>query len=122
MASRAMRTSVIATMLLERVLDCNHFAAFVVAALRTNAVRHLGLMTLRTGRERLLIEEVVGAARARASSGMAPFWIRHGVAPCRFFWSAAKCAALIRVYCSCFFANSSRIPANAPQRSSTTAD
>jgi hypothetical protein len=38
------------------------------------------------------------------------------------FWSAAHGATLIRVYCSCFFANSSRIPANAPHRSSIAAD
>ena len=68
MASRAMRTVSRhrSDRVLKRVLDGDDFAAFVVAALRADAVRHLGLMALRTGRERLRFEEVVRAARARA--------------------------------------------------------
>ena len=61
--------------ILKRVLDCDDFAAFVVSALRTNAVRHLGLMALRTGRQRLRFEEVCARrVRVRAFE-----WRRFGL-------------------------------------------
>src|SRR6266850_1813746 len=71
-----MRTSVINV--LEDVLDGENFAALVVTALRADAVRHLRLMALRAGRQRLRLEEVVRATRARACLRMAAFWVRHG--------------------------------------------
>src|SRR5947207_8947211 len=74
MASSAMRTTVMA---LERVFDGNHFAALVVAALRADPVRQLGLVALRARRHRLRFEEVVRAARAGAGLRMAAFWIWH---------------------------------------------
>src|ERR1043166_3672690 len=75
MASRAMRTTLLIS--LERVFDGDHFAALVLAALRADPVRQLGLVALRARRRRLRLEEVVRAARARAGLGMAAFWIWH---------------------------------------------
>src|SRR5436190_11757479 len=102
MASSAMRTTVMA---LERVFDSNHFAALVVAALRADPVRHLGLVALRARRRRLRFEEVVRAARAGAGLRMAAFWIWHRSLLDQTFF---------------FFANCSRLSCSAPQRSSTT--
>jgi hypothetical protein len=64
---------------LKRVLDRDDFTSLVEAALRTDTVRHLGLMALRARRQRLRFQEVMGAARARAGFRVAPFWVRHMV-------------------------------------------
>src|SRR5437762_7919832 len=80
MASSAMRTTVMA---LERVFDGDDFAALVVAALRADPVRQLGLVALRARRRRLRFEEVVRAARAGAGLRMAAFWIWHRSTPGR---------------------------------------
>src|SRR6266542_3564797 len=74
MASSAMRTTVMA---LERVFDGDDFAALVVAALRADPVRQLGLVALRARRRRLRFEEVMRAARAGAGLRMAALWIWH---------------------------------------------
>src|SRR6266540_3751392 len=84
MASSAMRTTVMA---LERVFDGDDFAAFVVAALRADPVRQLGLVALRARRRRLRFEEVVRAARAGAGLGMAAFRIWHRLTPRRSSFS-----------------------------------
>src|ERR1051326_8557180 len=78
MASKTMRTTVIG---LERVFDGDDFATFVVAALRADPVRQLGLVALRARRRRLRFEEVVRAARAGAGLRMAAFWVWHRSTP-----------------------------------------
>src|SRR6185369_991034 len=83
--------ALIAVAELESVLDGDHFAAFVEAAFRADSVRKLGLVALRAGRQRLLLEEVVRAARTRAGLRMASFWIRHCLSPFRYRLPVTGC-------------------------------
>ena len=57
--------------------DFDYFAAFVVPAVRANAVRELRLMALRAFGRRRLLQVIVGPAGGGAPLGVAPFWIWH---------------------------------------------
>src|SRR4051812_48080947 len=70
---------------LENVLHGDDFAALVEAALRADPMRHLRLVALRAGRQRLHLEEVMGTPSTRALFGMASFWIWHRELPKRLF-------------------------------------
>src|ERR1700737_1182598 len=86
-ASRAMRQLVVIRLRspvtghrspqLQHVFDGDDFAALVVPALRADAMGHLRFVALRTCRERLRFEEVVGTTRARPGLRVSSFWIRH---------------------------------------------
>jgi len=76
---------------LKRVLDGDDFTAFVEATFRTDTVWHLRFMALRARRQRLRFQEVMRTTRACASSRVAPFWVRHLVAPLRVGqWSGGQ--------------------------------
>src|SRR5689334_6631550 len=58
-------------------LNVQNFAAFVVAALGTDPVRHFALVAVRALRKRVRLDGIVRAAAAGAGLGMAAFWIWH---------------------------------------------
>ena len=66
--------------MLGRGYSCDHFddfAAFVLAALRANAVRQLRLVAVGALRKTGCLQRIVRAARARAPLGVSTFGIRH---------------------------------------------
>jgi len=58
-------------------LDFQNFAAFVVAALGASPMRHLALVAIRTFRECMTLERIMGAPASGARFGVSPFWIWH---------------------------------------------
>src|ERR1700694_6348142 len=58
-------------------LDFQNFAAFVVAALRACPMRHLALVAVRTFREYVAFQRIVGAPASGACFRVSPFWIWH---------------------------------------------
>src|ERR1700690_534853 len=58
-------------------LNVQNFAAFVIAALGAGTVRHLALVAVRTFRECMAFERVMGAPASGACFGVSPFWIWH---------------------------------------------
>src|SRR5579864_4756241 len=61
------------------LLGVEDLAAFVVSAFGTDAVRHLLFVAVRTFRQRVRSEKVVGATASGSSFGVPSFWIRHGL-------------------------------------------
>src|SRR5256885_1988510 len=61
----------------EDILHRDDFASFVVTALRTDTMRLLRFMALRTDGRRLLLEEVMCAPGACSRFAVASFWVRH---------------------------------------------
>src|SRR5271165_4113166 len=53
------------------------FAALIVTALGAGAMWQLALVAIRTIRQRLCRQMIVGAALRRSGLRMPPFWIRH---------------------------------------------
>src|SRR5579864_4159108 len=58
-------------------LDVQNFAAFVVAAFGTRAVRHLALVTVWALRECMALERIMSAPISGACFRVSPFWIWH---------------------------------------------
>lgn len=58
-------------------VDWTNLAAFVIATVRADLVRRLGLPALRTGANRHRVKGIMGAPLRGAGLGMAAFGIRH---------------------------------------------
>ena len=59
------------------LFDFENFLALVVATLGAGTVRHFALVTIRTLRERVSREMIMGAPEGRAPFGVSPFRICH---------------------------------------------
>src|SRR5215813_9060227 len=59
--------------------DVQNFSAFIVPALGTRTVRHFFLVAIRTFRQRVPLQRVVGATVAGARFRMSTFRVCHGI-------------------------------------------
>jgi hypothetical protein len=59
------------------LLDLHYFAAFVIATLWADAMRHPWLLAIRADGCLRRSERIMCAALARTRFGMTAFWIRH---------------------------------------------
>lgn len=62
---------------LRGLIDLNDFSSFVVAALRTHAMLHTRLLTVRAHDSLWNAQRVMGPAFAAACFRVTSFWIRH---------------------------------------------
>jgi hypothetical protein len=58
-------------------LDVQNFTAFVVAALGAGSMRHFALVAVRTFREGMALERVMGAPASGTRFRVSTFWIGH---------------------------------------------
>src|SRR5215469_13167403 len=68
--------------------DLDHLSSLVLAAVRTDAMRQLGLMAVGAFGEDSAPERIVGPPRRGPPLGMASFWIGHENLPTSRFFSA----------------------------------